>query len=51
MSDAEKLEALADWLDLKDLASGTDGNSYEVQMDLRRIARRLREIDTQHKEG
>ncbi len=44
MSDAEKLETLADWFDLKDLESGNDGT--EVQMDLRRIARRLREIDT-----
>ncbi len=44
MSDADMLDTLADWLDLKDLESGND--EVEVQLDLRRIARRLREIDT-----
>ena len=43
MSDAEKLETLAMWLDLKDLEDGND--ECEVQLDLYRIARRLREID------
>ncbi len=44
MSDADMLFMLAEWFDLKDLESGDDGN--EVQVSLRRIARRLREIDT-----
>ncbi len=44
MSDADMLDTLAEWFDLKDLESGSDGD--EVQVSLRRIAQRLREIDT-----
>ena len=47
MTDAKKLEILADWFDTMDAQKrwGEGEKRNEVQRDLRRIARRLRRID------
>ena len=41
LPDPDKLDLLADWLDLKDAQEGRDG--VEIQLDLRRWARLVRE--------
>ena len=44
MSDAELLETIAEFFDTEGLKANLDG--YKIQTSLRRIAQRLREIDT-----
>ena len=47
MNDADKLRALADWLDQEDAKAGRT-NENEVQQDLRRIAAKLERLDAVH---